>query len=203
MAFLILAIATVLFGAVAIYVVVNGGAKKSPKRQPRLQTRPSLPAENPYAAEDKKFDDAILKMMGSEIAYHFYTKLVGITQKNEDGTIREKLIPKCKPFEFVDVAWESDNRNDAKAVAIRKKHGPRLGYLNSGTAEEVATSMKRGKEWRACVKMAKPKKKFWHGCLVICLMQLKDKRWTTGSASSPSDFSAAQSVRGFRGTQMS
>jgi len=176
MEFFVLVIVAVVFGLVAIYVVVNDGAKKSPKRQPRLQTRPSPPAENPYAAEDKKFDDAILKMMGSEIADHFYTKLVGITQVNEDGTIREKLIPKCKPFEFVDVVWESENSHNPNAIAIRKKRGPRLGYLNSGTAEEVATSMKRGKEWRACVKMAKPKKKFWHGCLVVCLMEMKDKR---------------------------
>ena len=81
-------------------------------------------------------------MMGSEIANHFYTKLVGITQTNEDGTVREKLIPKCKPFEFVDVVWESKNKHDPTAVAIRKKRGPRLGYLNSRTAEEVATSIK-------------------------------------------------------------
>jgi hypothetical protein len=128
MAFLILAIATVLFGAVAVYVVVNDGAKKSPKRQPRSQARLAPHADNPYAAADKKFDDAILKMVGSEIADHFYTKLVGITQANEDGTVRETLIPKCKPFEFVDVVWESKNKHDPNAVAIRKKRGPRLGY---------------------------------------------------------------------------
>ena len=174
MEFLVLVIVAVVFGVVAIYVVVNDGQKKSPKRRPRLQTRPAPPADNPYAAENKRFDDAILKMMGSEITRHFYAKLVDITQRNEDGTVREKLIPTCKPFEFVDVVWESENKYDPNAIAIRKKRGPRLGYLNRQTAEEIATSMKRGTVWRACVKMAKPKVSYLHGCLVVCLMEMKD-----------------------------
>jgi len=108
----------IILAVLAIYVVVNEDSKRSKRGQARLKALPAPPADNPYAAEDKKFDDAILKMMGSEIAGHFYTKLVGITQANEGGTVCKKLIPRCKQFEFVDVVWESENKHDPDAIAI-------------------------------------------------------------------------------------
>lgn len=174
MEFSTLVLIAVVFGAVAILVVVRDGAKKASKRRARSQRQPAQPTENPYAAEDKRFDDAILKAVGSKIDKHFYTKLVGITHENEDGTLRENLIPTCKPFDPLEVVWEPNNPYDPNAIAIHKANGRMLGYLNSRTAEEVARSMKRGTIWRACVKMAMPKSKSKHGCLVICLMEMRE-----------------------------
>jgi len=157
----------------AIFVVGNSGSKQSPKT--RIRARTVEPPDNAYAAEDKRFDDAILKAVGSKIDKHFYTKLVGITHKNEDGTVRENLIRTCKPFDPLEVVWEPNNPYDPNAIAIHKENGRMLGYLNSRTAEEVATSIKKhGAVWRACVKLAQPKSKYKHGCLVICLMEMKD-----------------------------
>jgi hypothetical protein len=150
MDFSTLLLITIILGAAAIFVVVKDGAKKTSKRRARSQRQPALVTE-PYAAEDKRFDDAILKAVGSNIDKHFYTKLVGITHENEDGTLRESLIATCKPFDPLEVVWEPNNRYDPNAIAIHKTNGRMLGYLNSRTAEEVARSMKRGTVWQACV----------------------------------------------------
>jgi hypothetical protein len=163
-----LAIVAFLVVVLAVYVISNADRNRS-----HSQLQSSSETVDAYAEEDKRFDDAILKKMGSNLAGHFYTKIVGITFKNKDGVTREKLIPTCKPFEPLDLVSEPANSYDPNAIAVHKKGGPQLGYLNSSTAEEVATSMKKhGAVWQACVKLAKPKTKDRHGCLVICLMEM-------------------------------
>ena len=83
-----LAIVAFLVVVLAVYVISNADRNRS-----HSQLQSSSETVDAYAEEDKRFDDAILKKMGSNLAGHFYTKIVGITFKNKDGVTREKLIP--------------------------------------------------------------------------------------------------------------
>jgi hypothetical protein len=79
----------------------------------------------------------------------FYTKLVGVTRKNEDGTSRQELIEEyCSPGDLLVAVPEPDNPDDRSAVKVCLNDGQQLGYLNRSVAREVfdAIAADRGVE---------------------------------------------------------
>ena len=77
---------------------------------------------------------------------NFYTKLAGVSKKNEDGRHRQEVIEEDL-YEGLDLYLERepDNAYDSNAVAVfTSAYGDQVGYLNGKVAEEIAPLMDRG-----------------------------------------------------------
>jgi hypothetical protein len=61
---------------------------------------------------------------------HFFTKVVGVTFKNRDGTRRQTIVKECQVREEVVFVHEDDNPVDPNAIMVCRTNGQQLGYLN-------------------------------------------------------------------------
>jgi len=73
---------------------------------------------------------------------NFYTKLAGVSKKNEDGRHRQEVIEEDL-YEGLDLYLEREPDNNAIAV-FASEYGDQVGYLNGKVAEELAPLMDRG-----------------------------------------------------------
>jgi len=83
---------------------------------------------------------------------HFFTKVVGVTFANRDGTKRQHVFSRCRRFERLLVAREEDNPVDPNAVWVRRLNGEQLGYLERQLAAEIAPRLRRGWQYAALIK---------------------------------------------------
>ena len=79
----------------------------------------------------------------------FFTKVVGVSHKNDDGTSRQKLIRRLKEGEQLDVLRDPDNKYDRNAIVVCAKFGilrrrKQLGFLSAELAEEYAPLLDAG-----------------------------------------------------------
>ena len=84
----------------------------------------------------------ILKKPSPELCMdEIYTKIVGVTFENEDGTHRqsnlEELDQQVYPI-VVHLQWEPDNPYDPHAVAVFGPSGKQLGYLHRSLAYSIS-----------------------------------------------------------------
>lgn len=126
--------------------------------------------DDPYAEEDARFENELSRRV-PDMERHFYTKVVGITFENQQGVTGEMLIGYCKQFDFLQLVPEPNNRFDPNAVAVCLDDGSCIGHLDARTAGEISRSIKRGYQWRACVKLAQRATARRHGCVVLCLIE--------------------------------
>ncbi len=76
----------------------------------------------------------------------FYSKLTGVSKKNEDGRRRQEVIEEDL-YEGLDLHLEREPENpyDPNAVAVfASEYGDQVGYLSGKVAEEIAPLMDRG-----------------------------------------------------------
>ncbi len=82
----------------------------------------------------------------------FFTKIVGVTFDNTDGSSRQQHISAfAETFDvdtkiFLTGRRDNDNPYDDKPVAIYNKHGLQLGYLSRKVNETVAPWMDEGSD---------------------------------------------------------
>ena len=84
--------------------------------------------------------------------HHFFTKVVGVTFKNRNGSDRQSLIRKClkgQRGEEVELFNEEDNPFDPNAIAVKRANGDQLGYLNADLASEIRTRLSNGFRYSA------------------------------------------------------
>jgi len=79
----------------------------------------------------------------------FYSKIRGITQRNADGTDRQKLARRLKVGQRLSLVREPDNVADPNAIMVCTEGGilrrPRqLGYLSADLAEDYASHLDAG-----------------------------------------------------------
>lgn len=76
----------------------------------------------------------------------FYSKLAGVSKKNEGGRRRQEVIEEDL-YEGLELHLERepDNSFDPNAIAVfASEYGDQVGYLNKDVAEEIAPLMDRG-----------------------------------------------------------
>ena len=83
---------------------------------------------------------------------HFFTKVVGVTHKNEDGSSRQDAIESLNPIDKLELENEDDNTVDPNAVAVLSPYGEQVGYLSRALAEEVMHGSEQGKCYAVYVK---------------------------------------------------
>ncbi|HEV3137063.1 MAG TPA: HIRAN domain-containing protein [Pirellulales bacterium] len=77
-------------------------------------------------------------------ARSFHSKIAGVSKENQDGSNRQLIIRSCNVGESLVAKREPQNRFDKNAVALNRRFGQQLGYLNSELAAEVAPWLDQG-----------------------------------------------------------
>ena len=76
------------------------------------------------------------------------TKVRGVTQSNENGAARQKIIARlCREGDMLEARPEPDNRFDSKAIGLWAGTGRRkqkIGYLSAEVAEAIAGDFPEG-----------------------------------------------------------
>jgi len=81
--------------------------------------------------------------------WHFFSKVVGVTHQNADGSDRQKILTDCECFERLELIHEDDNPVDANAIAVCRCNGDQLGHLSAGLATEVVERQQKGYRYGA------------------------------------------------------
>lgn len=82
---------------------------------------------------------------------HFFTKVVGVTHRNDDGTKRQKIIKRCRRREPVQLIHDVQNQYDPNAIMVCRVAGKQLGFLNAELAETVVQSAAKEQRYSAFV----------------------------------------------------
>lgn len=64
----------------------------------------------------------------------FKTKVVGITDKNPDGTDRQEIIPQCRRGETLKLVREPNNPSDHNYIGVFRESGEQIGYIDEKVA---------------------------------------------------------------------
>jgi hypothetical protein len=84
--------------------------------------------------------------------YHFYTKVAGISHLNDDGSDRQNIARKCRPWESLNLVHDESNPHDHNAIKVMRENGEQLGYLSSDLAAEVVEKTRAGYSYGVYVK---------------------------------------------------
>ena len=82
----------------------------------------------------------------------FYTKIVGVTFANPDGSDRQEIIEDLEelcqesPFVPLKLIREPQNTFDHNAIQVHDEQGRQLGYLSRSVSETLAPMMDNGIE---------------------------------------------------------
>jgi hypothetical protein len=90
--------------------------------------------------------------LGEELR-SYYTKVVGVTHANADGTSRQEIIVRCRQWEQLRFRPEPENPFDHFAIGVCRKNGEQIGHLNRELAETVTSFLKRGWRYHPIIKM--------------------------------------------------
>jgi HIRAN domain len=83
---------------------------------------------------------------------HFFTKVVGVTFDNDDGSSRQSLIPRCDLLERLQLDHDEDSPHDPNAVRVLRQSGEQLGHLRRRLAAEVVAKTAKGYRYGVFVK---------------------------------------------------
>ena len=75
----------------------------------------------------------------------FYTKIVGVTFDNSNGTSRQSLIADLDNLPCdLQLERQQENPHDCNAVAVLDPQGRQLGYLSRAVADQIARLLDLG-----------------------------------------------------------
>jgi hypothetical protein len=83
--------------------------------------------------------------------HHLYTKVVGVTRTNADGTRRQDVARRCRPGDAVILRHEPDNPADPNAIAVLRDSGEQIGYLRRALAKDLVLASAAGHRCGAVV----------------------------------------------------
>ncbi len=77
----------------------------------------------------------------------YESKVVGVSQKNDDGTERQDIISReVLEDDELYLEAEPDNRFDSNAIKVISKFKNQIGYLNKELAEKVKPALENDAE---------------------------------------------------------
>jgi hypothetical protein len=105
----------------------------------------------------------------------FYSKLAGASYPNLDGSSRMAVLEQCEPGEELKLKTGTAPQYP-DSIAVCRKDGSQLGYLESLLAGEVKRNMASGGRWRCFLQrptFAPDSKKLVGAAL--CMVRLEDE----------------------------
>jgi len=79
----------------------------------------------------------------------FYTKVVGVTHRNPDGSSRQEIIRNCEVGERLHLVREPENPHDPSAIKVCRESGEQLGYISADVAFRMAGEIDGGDKFVA------------------------------------------------------
>ena len=74
--------------------------------------------------------------------YVYESKVVGVSQKNEDGSDRQLIISReVEEEDPLTLEREPSNQYDKNAIKVLSKDGNQIGYLNKELAEKIKQAL--------------------------------------------------------------
>jgi hypothetical protein len=126
--------------------------------------------------EDREFEEQVGRVLGRSVDKQFYTKAVGVTFPNSDGSNRQTFISGLTKFDLLDLVREPSNPADGHAVRVESRTGVTLGYLDRYVAAEIAEDFdKRGRIWLAIVRRVIPREGDHNASLIMLLCRLTEE----------------------------
>ena len=116
-------------------------------------SRPSKAAASspaPFASAEKNrqpqrtavtFDQFMDRLAKQNQAKWLCASLAGITNRNEDGSVRQEYIAELSEFENLQLVHEPDNVHDANAVAALDLFDQQVGYIPAWLARDVGPAL--------------------------------------------------------------
>jgi hypothetical protein len=125
-----------------------GIAKKRAEAKAEQETRATALRLHNARTRERKLSPA----RGFNVSRTFYSKIAGISNKNDDGSDRQEIVKDCIPGEILRLVRESDNPFDSGAIAVYRANGKQLGYLpahvsRGGDRSGLAADMDSGTKY--------------------------------------------------------
>jgi len=79
----------------------------------------------------------------------FWSKVVGVSHDNLNGSSRQQILKRCEPRELLTLKPEPQNPVDPHAIAVLRENGEQLSYVNSRLGRETYDRMLKGEHWGA------------------------------------------------------
>lgn len=77
--------------------------------------------------------------------YRFYTKVVGVTYNNDDGSSRQAIITHCRPGEPLALVPDPTNKYDKRAIKVCRQNGWQIGHLGREVAYSLSENLQAGR----------------------------------------------------------
>jgi ribulose bisphosphate carboxylase small subunit len=101
---------------------------------------------------------------------HFFSKVVGVTQNNADGSWRQMAVGRCQPGEPLRFVADPGNPYDENAIKVLRSSGEQLGYLNKELAEQLNAKTLEGYKYVVAVaSVTETLHGGWHGCNILII----------------------------------
>ena len=68
---------------------------------------------------------------------HFFTKVAGVSFKNDDGSDRQEILSTCSPLQTLRLEHEENNPYDSNAISVCTEDGRQIGHLFRDVAADV------------------------------------------------------------------
>lgn len=85
-----------------------------------------------------------------KIAERYYTKIVGVTFNNSNGSSRQAIINKCKVGERLYLK-HTPIKEDVNAVVVLRKNNEQLGHIKAEMAVNIAKQLDKGEKIGAVI----------------------------------------------------
>lgn len=100
-----------------------------------------------FGGKDKKAvpssDHAVVDVSNRKPIKEFYSKVVGVTFKNDNGSDRQAILKKCRQGEKLHLVHKP-TAEYPEAMAVCRANGEQLGHLKTEVAEEVLEALEEG-----------------------------------------------------------
>lgn len=137
------------------FASVQARKKRETERKKQLKEQREQDKQQQKALEEaqrekviQEYDEATQR----KSIRHRYTKVVGVTFQNKDGTERQEILRFCNPGEHLILSRDLENEFDCNAVEIRRLNGLQLGYASEELAEEIVGEMEDDKNVHGILK---------------------------------------------------
>lgn len=99
--------------------------------------------------ENQSYENHPFKNTEERKSRVFYTKAVGVTQCNDDGTSRQEILSRCTSGDSVNLVREPENPHDSNAIKLCLENGEQIGYIGKDLADRMAMEIDDGQLFKA------------------------------------------------------
>jgi len=102
---------------------------------------------------------------------HFFGQVAGESHRNDDGSDRQAIIPRCRVGELLVLEQEPDNPHDINAIRVLRQNGEQIGYLEREFAGQVVSRSAKGVKFHAAIAgIGRPRRSAPYGVALLIIV---------------------------------